>query len=104
MSRFIVKLRDHYMEWSTIADAPTTKLMPLDRFLKWYRCTYGESGMAELPERMARVEATGTSVYRETAESVITGNRAGPDETELTMDEIYEQNIYVPRKAKERDA
>lgn len=90
MSRFIVRLRDHYMEWSTVSDAPTTKLMPLDRFLKWYRRTYSESGMKELPERMERVERTGTSAYHETAESVITGNRAGLGETALTLDEIYE--------------
>ena len=63
--RYIIKLStprgDRYLEWSTIVDAPVTYGMPLDEFTAYYRDQYGAEGMRALPERMARVEAKGTS-------------------------------------------
>ena len=89
MPKFIVKIDNFYLEWSTIVDAPVSLGMPLSEFQTWYQAEYGSDGMRGLPDRLARVEKTGTSsFYGETLDDLISGNRAGPDEDELTRDEL----------------
>jgi len=91
MPRYIVKLHDHYFEWSTIVDAPVTFGMTLDEFTEYYEAEYGHDGMRDLPERLARVEEYGTSgLCGQTPNDLISGyNRAGPDECYLTLNEVY---------------
>lgn len=92
MPRFIVKLAtpagDRYFEWSTIVDAPVTYGMPLDEFTAFYRHQYGAASDDEFAERMARVEATGTSARGDTVKDLISGNRAGPGESTMTMKQL----------------
>lgn len=89
MPKFIVKLDEFYLEWSTIVDAPVSLGMPLSEFQGWYQAKYGSDGMRDLPDRLARVEKTGTSSHNgQTADDLLSGNRAGPDEDELTRDEL----------------
>jgi len=95
MSRYIIKLtdkktkKDYYLEWSTIVDAPVTWGMTLKEFKKYYKAQYGRAGLDELPSRLQRVEATGTSsMHKLTAEDCIAGNRAGKKEVHLTYEEI----------------
>jgi len=89
MPKFIVKLDEFYLEWSTIVDAPVSLGMPLSEFKAWYRGKYGSDGMNDLPGRLARVEKTGTSSHGgPPVDDLISGNRAGPDEDELTRDEL----------------
>ena len=90
MPSFIVKLHDHYFEYSTIVDAPVTFGMLLPDFEAYYRERYGSEGMAELPERMARVEHSGTSALGDmSSEKLMSGNKAGSNEANLTLDELY---------------
>lgn len=90
MGEFIVKLREHYLVWSTIIDAPITNGGTLEELKAWIREEYGTRGMEQLPERLARVEAKGTSSHRDnSAESAIWLNRAGPNESTLTIEGIY---------------
>ena len=90
MGKFIVKIRDYYLEWSTISDAPSTFGMGYIDFLHYYREKHGYAGMEELAGRLERVSKYGTSsLDRETPEDVILLNRAGPSESKLTLDEIY---------------
>ena len=91
MGRPIIKLGEHYLEWSTVVDAPVTFGMLLPEFRDYYQDKYGEHGMRDLDGRLERVEAKGSSYHRidEDVESVIAGNRAGPGESQLTRDEIY---------------
>lgn len=95
MPRHIVKLvdkqanKDYYLEWSTIVDAPVSYGMGLTEFREYYKQKYGTEGLAALPDRLKRVEEKGTSAtYDKSVEDTIDGNRAGPDETELTYDEL----------------
>ena len=90
MGRFIVKLDDYYLEWSTIVDAPITYGMKLKEFKEFYKDEYGNRGMEELPKRLERVENQGVSAYHpyNNLENLITGNRAGDNEEELTKQEI----------------
>ena len=97
MGRCIVKLTDDaganfYLEWSSIVDAPVTYGMPLEEFHEYYREEYGESGMRDLPQRLKRVESKGCSSWIDSsAEDVISGNRAGPKETEFSREQLIEK-------------
>ena len=101
MSRYILKIRDHYCEWSTVVDAPVTLFMPLDSFRDYYRREYGESRMVELIERLKRADATGcSSEIGETAESLCAFNRAGPRETSLSESGLWRKYKPRPPRAK----
>lgn len=89
MGRYIIKLKDHYLEWSTIVDAPVTFGMTLDEFRAHYQAEYGAQGMRDFEERLKRVEAKGTSAIDRALDEVIVRNRAGPDEHSLRKHEIY---------------
>lgn len=75
--------------WSTIVDAPVSEPMTLDEFKADYAAQFGSDGMRTLPERLARVEVTGCSSRDgSTFESMVAGNRFGPNETELTLEQV----------------
>jgi hypothetical protein len=93
--RYIVKLTDkktnidYYLLWSTVVDAPVTDGVSREQFEEVYREEYGRQGMTEFVARMARVDKKGTSsMIDESAESLISFNRAGPDESLLSYDEV----------------
>lgn len=90
MGRYIIKLNEYYLEWSTIVDAPVTFGMKRADFEAYYREMYGTEGSRDLPGRLERADKKGTSAHdHESAADVISGNRAGPNESKLTQDEIY---------------
>jgi hypothetical protein len=91
MGRYIIKIKDYYLEWSTVVDAPITFGMTLDEFKGYYRDEYGKDAMRRLPGRLQRVEEKGISAHDlDGIESLGKFNRAGPDESTLTLDEIYQ--------------
>ena len=88
MGRYIVNLDQYYLEWSTIVDAPVTWGMSLSAFMDYYQKQYGVAAMDKLDARLARVSKKGNSA---TSRHFSIGyNRAGPNETQLTKDEIIE--------------
>lgn len=94
MPRYIVRLDGEqgprYLEWSTIVDAPVTFGMSADEFAEHYRSEYGSDGMRRFPERIQRVIETGISARDgTTVEDLIADNRAGPEEAELSVEELY---------------
>ena len=94
MPRHIIKLEHggatYYTEWSTASDAPVYKGMGLEHFTQQYASNYGKLALAGLPERLARADTKGTSSTdpTETLESLVRFNRAGPDESSLTLEEL----------------
>lgn len=97
MARLIVKLGGKYLEWSTVTDAPRTYGMTLAELREHIRFERGEDGLAALPERLARVEATGTSSQDVvTVDELIECNRAGPNERELTKTELIAKYCAGP--------
>lgn len=78
------------MEWSSVSDAPSTLGMSLEEFTNYYRSEYGEAGMQELPDRLARVEAKGVSSHApdEDLDDFLRSNRAGDNEEMLSRREI----------------
>lgn len=92
MGRYIIKIEDKYLEWSTVVDAPVTWGVDRKDFEKWYLREYGESCRDEFDRRMIRVEEKGTSSFmHDSLDEVLKGNRAGPGETSLSKDEIYQE-------------
>jgi len=83
MGRYVAKLgEDAYCEWSTVVDAPLSWVMGRDRAVDHW----GE-------DRVSRADHNGTSIIDgypagETPEQIVAGNRAGPGESELTVEQI----------------
>jgi hypothetical protein len=94
MPRYIVKLtdahnRDYYLIWSTIVDAPVTRGMTREGLEAYYLRKHGDAGMRDFEFRMERVDLKGTSsMFDADAEATVSGNRAGPNESCLTVAEI----------------
>ena len=89
-----------YMEWSSITDSPRTYLMVIEAFRAYYNAEYGAAGTRGLPARLERADRFGTShMYDRTLDDAIGFNRAGPFETQLTPDEIWDlYRIERPRR------
>jgi len=96
MARYIVKLTDpksnvdYFLEWSTIVDAPVTYGMSEIEFREYYREYYGTSSDAILNGRLDRVNLTGISAVGGTLNEVTRNNRAGENETNISLQEILE--------------
>ena len=89
MPRHVLKLpNDRYMEWSTVVDAPVTRAVPLDEFRDYYLDEYGSSREEYLLKCLARAEADGCSAEGISLATLISCNRAGPQGSELSLDEI----------------
>ncbi len=103
MPQYICKFpcdgEDYYLIWSSVVDAPITEGMTYDELLEYYKFEYGQSGMKRLQERLARVEETGCSdaISREPLKKWVAFNRAGPNESQLTFEEIIDVYIRRPR-------
>jgi hypothetical protein len=74
--------------------------MTLDELREFSRVEEGERYMRnEFDFRIQRVEEHGTSFHQNVSvESLITCNRAGPDETELNIDELYHFLTHPPQE------
>lgn len=89
MPKFIAHHDGWFFEWSTIVDAPTTEAMTREEFEQYYRDEYGRQAMDTLPQRLSRAIETGSSsLDGDSLADLVSGNRAGPDETELSLDGI----------------
>jgi len=90
MGRITIKIKDYYLEWSTVVDAPITEGMKLDAFKEWYKQEYGNSGLEKLNENLKIINEKGIgSRCYDTVDEFISFNRAGPKESCLSKDEIY---------------
>jgi hypothetical protein len=88
MPKHIIKLKDYYLEWSTIVDAPVTFGMSLDELNKYYQAEYGQSSLLPFAQKLKDTEEYGSS-DRNGIDSVISCNRAGPNEIPLSKARIY---------------
>jgi hypothetical protein len=90
MGRVILKLaEDEYVEWSSIVDAPVTYILSREKMLDHLRDEYGRHGWRENVERMKRADEKGSSAWgSETVAELIEFNRAGINETCLSLEQI----------------
>lgn len=81
MSNMIAEFGGLFCEWSTIVDAPVSYLMTEEELTEYIKEKYGTEGLRQLPERMERVKANGTSsLHGETKKDLLSCNRAGARE------------------------
>lgn len=86
-----------YVVWSTVVDAPITYGMTEDELREYIREKYGRRGVDELPARLERCAAKGTSFLGDRNHyDVVRSNRAGPGETCLSYKRIVEQYWQAP--------
>jgi len=92
MGKGIIKIKDKYLEWSTVWDKPITRGMSLDELREYIKDKYGSTGLSELPERLERVEKYRTSfICDHNLGDTICGNRAGENETNISAKKIYQR-------------
>lgn len=105
MTRFIIRIKDLYFEWSTFVDAPVTRGLTRDEMRRHLLDKHGQYSYPD--DRLATADQWGSTRKREqadgtaagletwpsymTAAECVLGNAAGDGETELTIDEIYQQ-------------
>ena len=91
MPRYTLKLGDNeYLEWSTIVDAPVTYITDRDEMIAHLRFKYGDH--IDITRHMNIVDEQGTSCRDgQTVEQIISSNRAGPNESHLTLAEIKQR-------------
>lgn len=102
MGRCVVKLApDKYVEWSSIVDAPVTCVLTRAQMVTHLNFRYGFDKRVDIVDRMQRADTFGTSLsdesrsnYGTSTEEFIRGNRAGPNETEIRLDEIITKYEY----------
>lgn len=90
----IIKLGEHYVDWSTICDAPLTRGMTREEIVQWYEDNETAHKAQQLPGRLARADATGTSSLNDTLKWLIASNRAGRDETRLTREQLVDWLVH----------
>ncbi len=91
MAYIIVKLADDkYIEWSTVADGPVTYVCTRKQMGEHLTHTArDESDNYQVEQRLERADKYGSSLHKPTtAQEILAGNRAGPNESELTLDQI----------------
>ena len=99
MGHCIIKIKDCYLEWSSVVDAPVSRGVGRAEFEKYYRRVYGKRGAYDLSKRLDRADEFGVADNGwGTVDDVIEFNRAGKDGTCLTLDEIYTQYCQVDGK------
>ena len=91
MGNGIIKIKDRYMEWSTIVDAPVSPALAIDDFREWYRDKYGRVGLRDFENDLEEIDERGTNYNYTKLETVVELNRAGEKEARITLDEIYER-------------
>jgi hypothetical protein len=86
MSLIIVKLADDkFVEWSTAWDKPSGRVVSRSEAVD----EWGEDRVARADEHW--VSLIPKQLWCSTPEEAVSCNRAGEDETELTVDEIVER-------------
>jgi pyrroloquinoline quinone (PQQ) biosynthesis protein C len=89
MNRCLIKIKNKYFEWSSVVDAPTSDGMSREELDDFVKTRHGKNEAEHLDEVLKLVDELGTSIEGVGVAELISGNRAGDNEEELTMEEIY---------------
>jgi hypothetical protein len=89
--------KERFLVWSSVVDAPVSFACSAKDVVAMFVEASRERAVVEAQAMVERARECGTSSRLDvTLADVACGNRAGPDESELTEDEIIE--FYVRRK------
>ena len=100
MGHYILHKDGAYNIYSTIVDAPLhDNAMTLDELTEEIGCEHGQSGVRQLPDRLDRAHRNGTSAMNYTnLADCVSLNRAGENESELTLDEFVARFLTLPKE------
>jgi hypothetical protein len=85
----IIKMKQFYMEYSTVCDAPS-RGMTKEQIKHHLISRHGAGALTWAIESIVQVDRTGTSDENQSLRDVLFLNRAGRDETILTAKQIYD--------------
>jgi hypothetical protein len=88
-----VEGEDRYLVWSSVIDAPITYADTLASLRAYWKRDYGRVGLLDLDRQIAH---RGEKWCR-TVDEVVSCNKAGSGETQLTAEQIV-QHYFVERK------
>lgn len=95
----IIKLKDKYLVYSSVVDAPITFGMDKSELIAFFKEEMGRLHVVSVSFKrsLERVDKCGTSLMLDkSAEETLEGNHAGPDGECLTPEEVYK--AYVLRE------
>lgn len=99
MSHYILYYQGRYNVYSTGSESPVfNRSVSREELVEYIRKKEGQDGLDELPQRLKRAFETGSSVIGEgeDLESAIICNRAGPDETNLSLPDFITKFLVPP--------
>lgn len=107
MGKAIIKIKDKLFLWSTIVDAPVTYGLTPEEMEEVFIEDAVEKAKQDFKSSMKSVDQKGHAFNpfpgKNTVKDIVSLNRAGPDETRLTMEEIYEAYAEPPDDDEEEE-
>lgn len=97
MAEIILHHNGAYNMFSTIVDAPIFKsALTLEQLTQYIKEEYGRTAVEELPRRLERAHAKGTSaIYDDSLADTISANRSGPNEKRLSTKAFIAQFLTL---------
>lgn len=98
MPQLILHNAGAYQLYTTVADGPCYETaLTLEELKEILRFEGGQSAIDALPARLERAHKTGcSSIDGQTLEECIACNRAGPNETNVPVDEFIKRWVTLP--------
>lgn len=100
MGQAIIKIKDRYFLYSTIVDAPITPGLTKEEMRRYMLGEAAAEAKLHFEASMRAVEEKGHSFRgcknNASVADVVICNCAGPDDSTLTLEEIYEQYTHRP--------
>ncbi len=101
MPHILVRVQGQYAVWSTVVDAPLTPFVATVDDLRAVAPLCEDFS----PERLARLERYGSSLlHAESGEEVVAFNRAGPDESCLSVAALLHVYGHMATRTGEDDS
>lgn len=102
MGQYIIHKDGAYNIFSTVIDAPYfDSALTRDELTHYVRTVHGTHGLSSLDARLGRAHATGCSAFDMDLQDCISGNRAGPNESEVPYDEFISRYLTLGKPADE---
>ena len=99
MGQFICHHNGGFNIFNTISDGfRWTEAIDENTLCEWYAEEYGRRGVEELPARLDRAKAKGTSCHDSDLAAVLACNRAGKNERELSVAECVRQFLTLSNR------
>jgi hypothetical protein len=102
MPQYIIHKDGAYNIFATVVDAPYfDSALTLEELKEYTKEEYGKEGLRQLDDRLERAHSKGCSAFNDIdLEDCISGNRAGPGESEMPFDEFIAKYLTLGKEVK----